>query len=265
MKSYFLLILVSLLIIGTSFGQGSEYRYIALRFGFSNAFSGQPDMNPNKYLKVPGIPAEDIQEMQLTPLGSYAGYTPGFKVSVLYHFDFTGDVAGVITGIDYNNTGISSKYETINGAYTLKETHRLNMVGVPLVFKYGPDIWDTQRYVYAGVQFNYIFSMATSEKTSWGETGGAKLQSDEFKNMTFNLMLGMNWKVVNIQLDFYPSSVFNDKYTDALDADGTPLYKYEGQVKQFFTITTSVNIPYGWLSEKTFWWRRKLRKVPFWK
>ncbi len=266
MKKYLLSIIILMLVVSSSFGQFSDYAYVALRFGFSNAFSGQPEFNPNKYINAPGVTSDDIQQMQLTPLASAMGYTPGFKGSLLFHFDFTGDAAGLITGLDYNYTGITSHYETVNGVYSMKETHRMHMIGVPLAFKYGMDIWDTQRYIYAGVQFNYIAAMSTSEKVSWAnEPGGTKLEGDEFNKTTFSVLFGVNWKVVNVQLDFYPSSVFNDKYTEADQVTEDEYFKYEGQVQQFFKITASVHVPYGWLSEQNFWWRRKLRKVPFWK
>jgi hypothetical protein len=189
-----------------------------------------------------------------------------FKGSVLFHFDFSGDAAGVISGLDYNYTGITSKYETVNGVYDMKETHRMHMVGVPLAFKYGSDIWDTQRYVYAGVQLNYIIAMSTSEKVSWtSEPGGTKLESDEFKKMAFSVLFGFNWKYANLQLDFYPASVFDDKFKVVDPTTQREYFKYDGQVQQFVKITASVHVPYGWLSEQSFWFRRKLRKVPFWK
>jgi len=266
MKNRILSLIIGLLITSSLYAQKNEYQYIALRFGFSNAFSGKPDMNPNKYAYAPGLTTDDIQQMQLEPLGSFLGYTPGFKGSFLYHFDFTGDMAGVFTGIDYNYTGISSKYQTVARSYTVKETHRMHMVGVPIAFKYGPDILETQRYIYVGAQFNYIVSMSTSEKVSWSsEPGGTKLEGEEYKKTNFNLFFGVNWKVANIQFDFYPTSVFNDKYLVIDPVTGAEYAKYEGQVEQFFKITASVNVPYGWLSDQSFWWRRFLRKVPFWK
>ena len=223
-------------------------------------------MNPNKYLYAPGLTTDDKQQMQLTPLGSFMGYTPGFKGSFLYHFDFTGDMAGIFTGLDYNYTGISSKYKTISGVYNVRETHRMHMVGVPIAFKYGPDIWDTQRYVFVGAQINYIVSMNTAETVSWSsETGGSKLEGQEYKKTNFSLFFGVNWKVANVQFDFYPTSIFNDKFLVVDPVTKSEYAKYEGQVKQFFKITASINVPYGWLSEQNFWWRRKLRKFPIWK
>ncbi len=263
MKNRLFSLLLLLLITSYSYSQ-NEYRYIALRFGISNGFSGQPEMNPNKYLNAPSYLPDTYEEMQLAPVASFMGWTPGFNGSILYHFDFHGDAAGIITGIDYNYTGITSKYETLTRGYTLTETHRMHMIGVPVAIKYGPDIWDTQRYVYAGAQFNFIAAMNAVQKVSWNTTpSSTKLEGDEFKKTTFSLFFGVNWKVLNVQFDFYPASIFNDTYTEANLVTSGEFLKYEGQVKQFFTIKAGLNIPYGWLSENSFWWRRFLRNKPW--
>lgn len=271
MKYRIFSLILGILLVSYSYAQKSEYQYLAIRFGAIHGFSGQPDMNPNKYLLAPGVFDELTQltktgEMQLSPVASYLGYTPGFAASILYHFDFTTDNAGIFTGLDYNYTGLSSKYETnfTSNNHTLQETHRMHMIGVPLAIKYGPDIWDTQRYVYAGIQFNFIASMSAVQKVDWNNTpSSTKLEGDEYKKTTFSLFFGLNYSAFNLQFDIFPTSVFNKTFTEADPVTGGEYLKYEGQVESFFTVKTSINVPYGWLSEQSFWWRRKLRKLPW--
>ncbi len=250
--------------------QKSEYMYLAIKLGVSNAFSGQPDLNPEKYAYTVGMEGESAPQMRIKPSDSFLGYVPGVNASLLFHFDFVGDAAGIFSGIDYNFTGISSKYETLTSNFSIIETHRMHMIGVPLAFKYGSDIWDTQRYIYLGAQINYIASIYTNEKASWGANQGRKLDPAEFNKATFSLFAGFNWRIVNLQIDFYPKSIFNEGYelVTTYKFPSTPkktvvLHPNQGQVKNYFKVTLAVNVPYGWLSEKNFKIRRMLLKFPW--
>jgi hypothetical protein len=249
-KSIFLLI-VAMLVFSQLFSQKSEYRYVALKFGMSHGFSPAPGMNVNKYLYTP------VGEMQLSPTGST--YVPGFVFDLYYHFDFVTDNAGIYTGLEYNYSGLGAKYDTKYGGYNMKETNRYHSIGVPLAFKYGPDIWKTQRYLYVGAQLNFILAMNSVQEVSWLTTpANLKLTSDEFNRTAFNLFFGINYAAFNFEFDFYPKSIYNTSYqTD----DG---YKpFSSQANQSFLLKTSINIPYGWLSQKSFWWRKVLRNTPW--
>ncbi len=270
MKNYIIAIITVLFASFSMQAQKNEYRYMAIRLGFSNAFSAQPSPNVEKYVYGQG---DNIPQMGVKPASSFLGHVPGVKASILYHFDFTGDMAGIFTGLDYNFTGISSKYETFTKGLNIVETHRMHMVGIPLAIKYGPDIWDTQRYVYFGGQINYIASMYTTEKASWGADKGRKLEPEEYNKTVFSIFAGLNWRVLNVQFDFYPKSVFNEKYELVTgyqfpsqgdqESEKVVLQPNKGQVTNFFKLTVSVNIPYGWLSERSFKMRRMLLKFPW--
>ncbi len=252
MKKIILFLIAGLLISIQSFSQKNEYRYIALKFGGSHGFSPTPGMNENKYLDTPD------GEMQLSPTGS--AYVPGFVFDFYYHFDFVTDNAGIFTGLEYNYGGIAAKYDTDFGGYTLKETHRFQSVGIPVAFKYGPDIWKTQRYLYVGAQINFNFAMSSNQKVNWENgTASVKLTADEYSRTAFNLIAGINYGALNLQLDFYPNTLFNKTYETDLG-----YMPYDGQVEKLFVLKTSLNIPYGWLSEKSFWWRKFLRNT-FWR
>jgi len=256
MENRILFLILGLCISINSFSQNNEYQYIALKFGASHGFSGTPAFNANKYLITPD------GEMQATPVSSFKGYTPGFVADLLYHFDFTTDNAGIFTGLEYNYGGISAKYVSQDpNVYSMVETYRMHTVGLPIAFKYGPDIWESQRYLFVGLQINYIIAISSVQKYDWKATPSAlKLEKEEYNPTQFALFFGVNYSAFNLQFDFYPSSVFNKSYKDAND------FKiHEGQVDNSFAIKTSVNIPYGWLSDQSFWWKRKLKKLKIWK
>jgi hypothetical protein len=252
MKRIIFYLIATLFVTINGFAQKNEYRYIAIKFGASHGFSQTPGFNPNKYLNTP------VGEMQISPVSS--AYAPGFVFDFLYHFDFTSDNAGIYTGLEYNFGGIAAKYKANRDEYTLNETYRYHSVGVPLGFKFGPKIWDNQTYVFAGAQANMLLKMNSIQKVNFeGTSASVPLGKDEYNPFVFNLFLGLNYKAVNIQFDYYPKSYFNPLYTT------TSGYKpYNTQVDKFFVLKTSINVPYGWLSDQSFWWRKFLRKT-FWR
>ncbi len=257
MKNRIYYLIIGIWISTISFSQKNEYQYIAFRFGASHGFSGAPEFNASKYLRVP--PLND--EMSLSPESSYKGYTPGFLASLLYHFDFTTDNAGIVAGLEYNYNGVSAKYNTQQGGYSMQETFRMHQVGVPVFFKYGPKIYDIQRYLYAGFQFNYIVSMSSVQNYSWSNTpAGEKMDKDAYNKTVFGLIFGVNYLAFNVQVDFYPKSIFNKAYKNP---DGFLINA--GQVDQTIAIKTCINVPHGWLTDKSYWWKKKLRKFPLWK
>ena len=235
------------------FSQKNEYQYIALRFGASHGFTPAPGWHINKFANT------EFGDLHLSPDGS--AYVPGFVFDFYYHFDFTTDNAGIYVGLEYNYSGLGAKYVADrNTTFTLKEIDRFHAIGVPIAFKYGPDIWKTQRYFFAGAQLNYIIAMNQVSSPSWNSTpSSVKITPDEYNKTAFNLFLGFNYAAFNLQFDYYPKSIFNKKY---LDEDR--FYPYNTMPDQVFLLKTSVNIPYRWLSEKSFWWRKKLRKT-FWR
>lgn len=253
MKKLILLISIGLLTSTLLYAQKNEYRYLALKFGLSNGFSPKPGFNENKYLYTP------VGQMQVSPTGSK--YVPGFVFDILYHFDFTTDNAGIYTGLEYNFSGIGAKYNTRYGNYTLDEIHRYHSVGLPLAFKYGPDIWKTQRYLVLGAQVNMILTMSAVQKANFsGDSKSRSLTSAEYNRMFFNFFAAVNYSAFNIQIDYFPKSLFNKKFETAT----TPTYlPYDEQVDVIFAVKATVNVPYGWLSEKSFWWRKFLRKTPW--
>ena len=256
MKYYF--VLISFLISLQVFSQKSEYQYFSFKLGYNQGFSTQPGFNVNKYLSTPA------GEMQLTPVDSYLGYIPGFVANIFYHYDLPTDNAGVMVGLEYDNYGVSSKYETVNGIYNLIEQHRVNAIGIPLTFKIGPKFYDKQTYGFLGAQFNYNLSMKVNQKVNWMDTpSSAKLTSDEFTNTTMAFFVGFNWMVLNIQFDYVPGTFFNKEYI--VPGAATTITPYSTQADNMFFLKVSFHTPTNdWLGSQNYKLKRFLRKIKFW-
>jgi len=256
MKKYILFI--ALLLIGIqSFAQKNEYRYFSIKLGYSQGFSGQPGFNPAKYLNTP------YGEMQLTPVDSYMGFMPGFTGALYYHFDFTNDMAGVYTGIEYNNYGVASKYETTNGMFSMVEQNRMNAIGIPLGIKIGPKFYDDQRYFFLGAQFNFNLSMKSIQKVDWADTpSSTTLSSDEFQSSSMGFFAGFNWMVLNVAFVYYPGSFFNKDYFLVEDPSILP---YAEQNDNMFFLNVSFHVPLplskGWVGTKNYKLKRFFRKM----
>jgi len=254
MMKYFLLIIVFAVSIQVT-AQKSEYRYFSMRFGYSQGFSGQPGFNPNKYLNTPN------GEMQLVPADSYMGFMPGFVADLTYHIDFPTDNAGIMVGLEYNNYGVASKYETVNGAFSMVEKHRINAIGIPLAIKIGPKFYKDQRYGFLGAQFNYHLTMNANQKVSWlSSTSSAKLLPDEMNKSAMVFFVGFNWLLLNIQFDYVPGSFFNKEYLIATETD--IILPYSAQNDNMFFLKVSFHVPTNdWAGSKWYKVRKFLRKL----
>ena len=255
MKKYILILAILFLSIQMN-AQKNEYRYFSLKLGYSQGFSGQPGFNANKYLNTP------YGEMQLIPVGSYMGFFPGFSGSLYYHFDFTNDMAGFYTGIEYNNYGVSAKYETVNGVYSMVEQNRINAVGIPLGIKVGKKFYEDQRYFFLGTQINYNIGMKSVQKVSWTNTPSAtKLSKDEFQTTSMGFFAGFNWMVLNVALVYYPGSFFNKDYI----VPELNIKPYAEQNDNMFFVNVSFHVPLplsrGWLGYKSYKLKRFFRKL----
>ena len=86
-----------------------------------------------------------------------------------------------------------------------------------------------------------------------GNTGGSAAPHLHFEIRNTKTEHALN------PLDFYPKSLYNKAYEPTTD-----ILPHNAEADMAFMLKTSINIPYGWLSEKSFWWRKKLRKT-FWR
>jgi len=91
-----------------------------------------------------------------------------------------------------------------------------------------------------------------------GTLSSTKLAPEAFNHFGFNMFLGLNFLMFNVQFNYYPKSLFNPLY---VSPEG--LKSYAGQPEHAFVIKTSINVPYGFLSHKYFWWRKVLKGTPW--
>jgi hypothetical protein len=250
MKKAVIFLFAGFIISIQSYSQKNEYIYPTLKFGMSHGINPSPLFNANKYVYTPD------GQMQVNPTGS--AYVPGFVFAFLYNFDYSSK-SGIYTGIEYNYSGIGGKYKTNYGDYTMTETNRYHSLGIPLALKFG-DILDKQLYGFVGGQVNMLLTMSAVEKTNWaGGSSSETLSSGAFNKVGLNLFCGINVSAFNIELDYFPNSLFNAKY---ISDSG---YKINlGKPEHSFVLKTTISVPYGWLSRTSFFWRKVLRKT-FWK
>jgi hypothetical protein len=97
------------------------------------------------------------------------------------------------------------------------------------------------------------------QKVNWDKNlAGVKLTSQEFDRVSFNLFAGFNFAAFNLELAYYPKTFFNRTY-----AAPSGYKLYTGEPEKAFVLKTSVNVPYNWLSQKSYWWRKVLRNTPW--
>ena len=255
MKKYILTVIALILSLQLT-AQKNEYRYFSIKLGYSQGLSGQPSFNPAKYLNTP------VGEMQLAPVENYLGYMPGFTGALYYHFDMANDMAGIYTGVEYNNYGVAAKYQTVHGPYTVVEQNRMNAIGIPIGIKIGPDFYEDQRYFFLGTQFNFNLSMSSIDKVSWDKTSSVKLSSSEFQQTSMGFFAGFNWMVLNVALVYYPGSFFNKDY---FLPEAPDIYPYSAQNDNMFFVNVAFHVPLplskGWVGTKSYKLKRFFRKM----
>ena len=239
----------------------NEYMYWGLRLGISNGFSGQPELNNNKYLD--NIPlGSNANEMLAVPVDSYIGYVPGFVADLFFHYDFVTENAGIFTGIEYNYYGMASKYETKTGAYSAVEKNTVNAIGVPLAFKFGQDFYKQQAYIYTGIKYSFNLSMTSVQKVSW-ESGITKVKVDaeQINRSNFGLFFGVNYTFFNLQFDYIPGNFLNSNYKTS-----SGYIPALGQPDKLFFISASLNAPLnGWIGTKSRTLKKFFKKLKFWR
>ena len=200
--------------------------------------------------------------MLAVPSDSYLGYVPGFVADLYYHYDFATENAGIFTGIEYNYYGISSKYETRYGNYTAIEKNMVNSIGIPIAFKFGPDFYKPQAYIYAGFKYSFNINMTSIQKVSWSDAKArAKVDVAQFKRSNIGFFFGVNYTFFNIQFDYMPGNFFD---TDYVTSSG--YQTAQGQPDKMFFISTSLNAPLnGWIGTRNRKLKIFFKKLKFWR
>ena len=254
-------IIILFIIINISLSAYSqwEFKYFVLRFGANHhLLSPQPDTLNNLYLDTYD------GEMRLFPDTAYFfDYVPGYHAGLHFHFDFSNDMGGIVAGVEYQNSGISEKYVTSQGGYSLVRTHWVHSVGFPLYIKFGREIFDQQKYLFAGVKYNINFAMQTREKVSWAiEPRTTWYSENQFAQNNIVILLGFNFLIFNLEFDFMPSTFLNKEYAIGGGGPNPQTIKpYSSQKDRIFFIKTSINIPLSpWTTNKSYFLHKLVRK-----
>lgn len=237
-----------------------EFNYFVFKAGVNHhMFSNQPSGRSHLYINTPD------GEFQLIPDSSFtADYVPGIQAGLNFHFDFSNDMGGIIIGAEYQNKGISAKYKTVNYDYDLLQTHRINSVSVPFFIKLGKEIFNQQRYLFAGVRFNLNFGLYTIEKVNWLADPIINYNNEKFfVNNNISFSLGANFLIFNVEFNFYPDTFLDKLYTQNVGTDNDPYQVkiYANQPDKLMFLQTSIYVPISsWTTSKSYFMHKIFRK-----
>jgi hypothetical protein len=263
MKKILVLISIFTFFCGTAFSQW-EFQYFVLKVGVNHhMLSPQPDTLNNYYLSTP------VGEMRLFPSETYMDYVPGINADLHFHLDFQNDKGGVVAGLQYFNYAISAKYENFNQQYFLYSTYRVNGVGIPLLVKFGNDIFNDQRYFFFGVQYNLNIALQTVETTNWlTESTVVWAKDNQVIKSQPVFCFGFNYLVFNFELDYMPKNFLNPEYLKNVSSSDNPVYikPYSFQPNNLFYFKTSLNIPLSpWTTKKNYTLHKIIKRLKFWR
>lgn len=235
-----------------------EFRYFVVRTGATHhLFSKQPAQNNNFFLNT------SDGHMRLAPdtASFFIDYVPGINFDLHFHFDFNNDKGGIVVGAEYTNIGISARYKSIYGDYSLTQTHRVNTVGVPVYVKFGNEIFDQQKYFFAGAKYNLNLSATVTDKVNWtSKTTTQAVNENALIENNLSFFVGFNFMFANIQLEYMPESFLNPEYSIT---KGTQKIKpYSTQPQNLFFVRTSITVPLSeWTTNKSYFLSRLLRRL----
>ncbi len=250
MKKFYIIIFI----IFANFSAYSqwEFNYFVLKIGMNHhLLSAQPENSEAMFLHtVEG-------DFQLHPDSAFfPDYVPGIQAGLNFHFDFTNDKGGIIIGAEYLNAGISSKYSTDNKKYSIIQTHRINSVSVPLLVKFGNEIFNQQRYFTAGIRFNFNFGLNTIEQASWTDIKRTTYDDQlVFVNNNLVFVAGFNFLLFNMEFNFFPQTFLDKQYSTNLgsNTDKFIIQPYKYQPDNLMFIQTSLYIPLSsWTTSKSY-------------
>ncbi len=235
--------------------QKNEYRYMAIKVGIThnyNFFAGTE--NIDFMFKTPEGDMKQISK-------SAFNYIPGGSVNLHYHLDSKTDKYGFIIGLEYQNNGSRSKYESENKNYSLVDQYRVQAVGLPFIVKFGgKNIYINQKYLFVGVQYNYYIISQNIQKSSWNKQVYSHALSAEEKNKSgVAAFLGFNYNIFNVQLEFWTTNFVFPEYS--VTVDGINLKPYSHIPGYNLFLKTSINIPLNrWITTKN-WTAEKIRRI----
>ena len=250
----FLLFLINGQVAAQKFG---EYQYIVFKAGINNNFAiTGTKAYDNRYLMSP------TGNVRLEALNQF-NYTPGGQIGLQYHYDFKSDQGGIIFGLMYENYGIAASYKTIDDQYTLTERHKMHAVTIPAFVKFGVEIFDQQSYGYAGVQYNLNIALMEIQSVDWEPTRRYILPKEQMRPENFTFVLGYNYLIFNIELNYLPQNFFKTDYE--VDINDNIITPFEVQPNNLIYVKSSLTLPLNdWAGSKNYKFKKFIRKVKFW-
>jgi hypothetical protein len=235
-----------------------EYDFFTLKGGFSHSFfDAQPDSFAYNMLNTP------YGNMVMIPASGYRGYKLGYHGGILFTHDMHNDFTGISIGAEYQIFGMSQKYQTVNGKYTLTEHEMIHTVAIPAYFKIGRKMFKNQRYLFIGMQYNFNLGMMQSQEASYSPTvRNIKMSDSTYMRKNWVGVLGFNYTVFNFELNYVFGGFVNRSYEVPMAYYEKPTVRPFGSFpKGLLIFKTSMTLPLNpWTTNSYYLIKRKLRR-----
>jgi hypothetical protein len=236
-----------------------EFNYFVVRAGLTNQFlNPAPSESNGLYLNTLDGP------LALTPDTSlFFRYNTGYNLGMDFHFDLKNDMGGFIIGMEYMDVSFTNKFVTSNYDYYLIRTYTLRSVSFPIFVKFGYEIFNLQRYAFAGIRLNWNFAMDISEEVNWTSVVHTQtVTQDYFNRYSYILMGGINFLFFNIEVDFMPQTFLNKDFTLNVGNSQQPYYikPFANYPERLIWFNTSLYIPLSpWSSTRSYFLSKLLK------
>ncbi|MCQ2973928.1 MAG: PorT family protein [Bacteroidales bacterium] len=226
-----------------------EFNYFALELSMNHNFAGAPDTLLNRFVNIGEgniavYPAQNIQ------------YTPGYNFGLQFHHDFDNDKIGLVFGVNYSSYGTSALFYSADKAIELKETNRISCLGIPVLLKFGHQIYNNQGYFFVGGQFNLNLKLITSQKLKGNSKTVKKAQDKEcYNSFSTPIFVGFNYKLFNMKFSIMPQNFLKKDYEIVIGdkVNKQKIKPYECQPKTLFYINTGFIIPISqWTTNRSY-------------
>lgn len=258
MNKRLFIIIVSIFLASNIYAQW-EFNYFVIKFGANhNMFSQQPTSSNNLYLKTPTGISQLIPDKDF-----FSDYVPGATIGIDFHVDMPNDKLGFVIGANYQNKGISAKYISLNGNYSLVQTHRINCISIPFLIKIGNDIFNLQSYALIGARFDINWGLSITDKVSYNAIPKTVFITDKYFNQSnIGLVIGYNFYIFNFEFSYYLDNFLDRTYVENIGTKNDPqnVKFFEHQPQNVFFFQTSIYIPLSpWTKNRIYFLNRLFR------
>lgn len=256
------LITITLLIfVFTSFSQSSltsgaksEYRYFGIKTGIVNNFS--LPLNENNFIFIKSPKGDMTKKFNIVPFT----YTPGASFSIIYNYDFKNDKTGIVFGTEFSNFGFSNSYRSDLLSYVVKDQIRVYSVGIPLLLKFGDNVYKNQFYGTFGIQYNLYLMPQSFQTSNWSEQLYIGSIDNEASRMTsLSIVGGVNYNIYFAKVQYLTSNFISKDYSTTIEEGTIRPYQHLNFTNNMY-LTMGANIPLTrWLTARN-WTAEKIRR-----